>query len=316
LKFEENIVTSLRAAAEDVAGSAESTAQLRLARSPTSPATLPRLVVVDRAALRAAGLVPEESAERRLADQYRRIKRPILEKVQALRTAHAPGAQLLMVAGALPGDGKTFTSINLALSIARERDFTVLLVDADVAKNHMTRMFDVAAEPGLLDALHDGSIDVESLVLPTDVPGLSILPAGRAHEAATELLASAGMATLAARLTERDPTRVVLFDSGPLLLSSEARAVANLVAQIVLVVHAGVTPQNAVREAIAHIPADKLTGLVLNQSKATALDDGYGYGYGYGYGIPQNKVSSNTPAASAAKGGATRLGPRIQPVIR
>jgi protein-tyrosine kinase len=94
--------------------------------------------------------------------------------------------------------------------------------------------------------------------------------------------------------------------------------VANLVAQIVLVVHAGVTPQNAVREAIAHIPADKLTGLVLNQNKATALDDGYGYGYGYsyGYGIPQNKVSSNTPAASAAKGGATRLGPRIQPVIR
>ena len=307
-------MTSLRSVAEGAATPAESSAQVRLARAPINPATLPRLVAVDRVALRAAGLVPEEIAERHLADQYRRIKRPILEKVQALRTANAPWAQSVMVAGALPGDGKTFTSINLALSIASERDFTVLLVDADVAKPHVSRAFDVAAQPGLLDALLDGSVEAESMVLPTDVPGLSILPAGRPHEAATELLASARMATLAARLAEGDSRRVILFDSSPLLLSSEAWAVANVVAQIVLVVHAGATPQQAVRDAIAHIPADKLTGLVLNQSNAAALDDGYGYGYGYGYGMPQNRISSKILAATT--NGVTRSRPRIEPVVR
>ena len=304
-------MTPLRPVTESAAAPVDTTAQVRLARSPTSSVTLP--VVVDRGTLRAAGLIPEECAERYLADQYRRIKRPILEKVQALRSAHAPGAQLFMIAGALPGDGKTFTSINLALSIARERDFTVLLVDADVAKTHITHVFGVANEPGLLDALLDEAVDVESLIWPTDVPGFSILPAGRKHEAATELLSSARMRTLAAHLTERDPTRVVLFDSAPLLLSSEARAVANVVAQIVLVVHAGVTPQNAVRDAIGHIPADKLTGLVLNQSTATAMDDGYGYGYGYSYGFPQdNSPADKAPIARAA----TSSGPQIEPSSR
>jgi exopolysaccharide/PEP-CTERM locus tyrosine autokinase len=228
--------------------------------------------------LRAAGFVPDENQERRFADQYRRIKRPILMQVQLLTAAHAPGARFVLMASALPGDGKTFTSINLALSIARERDVSVLIMDADVAKPHISRIFGIDQEPGLLDALADDELDIESLVLPTDVPGLSMLPAGRHHEAATELLASARMGQVITRLTARDPRRIVLLDSPPLLLSSESRALVQIAGQVVLVVRAGATPRRAVQEAIGYIGEGKPLGLVLNQS-LLALSEGY-YGYG------------------------------------
>jgi protein-tyrosine kinase len=250
------------------------------ARLPTASAAAnpARVVSMNRARLQAAGLSPEPGEERRLADQYRRIKRPILDRILALTAARAPGAQLVMMASALPGDGKTFSSINLALSIARERDVSVLLVDADVAKPHVSRIFGLEHEPGLLDVLADESLDVESFVLPTDIPGLNILPAGRQQEAATELLASTRMMAITARLSGWDPCRVVLFDSPPLLLSSESRAVAQIVGQVVLMVRAGSTPRGAVLEAIAHAGADKLTGLVLNQSEMSSSGKHYGYG--------------------------------------
>jgi protein-tyrosine kinase len=241
-------------------------------------ATVGRFVRVDRLRLRAAGFVPDENQERRFADQYRRIKRPILMQVQVLTAARAPGARFVLMASALPGDGKTFTSINLALSIARERDVSVLVMDADVAKPHISRIFGIAQEPGLLDALADDNLDIESLVLPTDVPGLSVLPAGRRHEAATELLASARMDQVITRLTARDPRRIVLLDSPPLLLSSESRALVQIAGQVVLVVRAGGTPRQAVEEAIGYIGEGKPLGLILNQSML-ALSEGY-YGYG------------------------------------
>jgi exopolysaccharide/PEP-CTERM locus tyrosine autokinase len=263
----------------EVVGSIEEvTAEIALLGLPNAAAEVGRFVRIDRMRLRAAGFVPDESQERRFADQYRRIKRPILMQVQVLTAAHAPGARFVLMASALPGDGKTFTSINLALSIARERDVSVLIMDADVAKPHISRIFGIDQEPGLLDALADDDLDIESLVLPTDVPGLSMLPAGHHHEAATELLASARMSQLIARLTVRDPRRIVLLDSPPLLLSSESRALVQIAGQVVLVVRAGGTPRRAVEEAIGYIGEGKPLGLVLNQS-LLALSEGY-YGYG------------------------------------
>ncbi len=267
------------AARSEVVGSIEEvTAEIALLGLPNAAAEVGRFVKIDRMRLRAAGFVPDENQERRFADQYRRIKRPILMQVQVLTAAHAPGARFVLMASALPGDGKTFTSINLALSIARERDVSVLILDADVAKPHISRIFGIDQEPGLLDALADDEIDIESLVLPTDVPGLSMLPAGRRHEAATELLASARMNQVITRLTARDPRRIVLLDSPPLLLSSESRALVQIAGQVVLVVRAGGTPRRAVQEAIEYIGDGKPLGLVLNQS-LLALSEGY-YGYG------------------------------------
>ena len=271
-------LTSFDARTERVGSIEEVTAEIALLGLPNAAAEVGRFVKIDRLRLRSAGFVPDESQERRFADQYRRIKRPILMQVQVLTAAHAPGARFVLMASALPGDGKTFTSINLALSISRERDVSVLIMDADVAKPHISRIFGIDQEPGLLDALADDAIDIESLVLPTDVPGLSMLPAGHRHEAATELLASARMDEVITRLTARDPRRIVLLDSPPLLLSSESRALIQIAGQVVLVVRAGGTPRQAVQEAIGYIGEGKPLGLILNQS-LLALSEGY-YGYG------------------------------------
>ena len=144
--------------------------------------------------------------------------------------------RLIMVTSALPGDGKTFTSINLALSMARERDISVLLVDGDTARARISEVLGLRQQPGLLDALADESTDVESLVARTDVHGLEVLPAGRFAESSTELIASVRMAQIAVRLTATNPRRLVLIDSGPVLASSDARALMRTPGQIVLVV--------------------------------------------------------------------------------
>jgi protein-tyrosine kinase len=249
---------------------------------PDSAGTPSRRIHIDPAALRELGYLPESSRDRQFADHYRQIKRPIIAKAQAPITdplMHSP--RLVMMASALPGDGKTFTSINLALSMARERDVSVVLVDADLPKPHVSRVFGVEKEPGLLDALADPALDIESLLLPTDVGSLSILPAGKANESATEMLASARMSAIVARLLGRNERRIVLFDSPPLLLSSESRALAAIAGQIVLVVRSGATPRHAVLDVLEELGDHQSVALVLNQGRVQ-LGGYYGYGeYGY-----------------------------------
>ncbi len=184
---------------------------------------------------------------------------------------------LILVTSALPGDGKTFTSINLALSMARERDVSVLLIDADAPRANISRVLGIRKEPGLLDALMDESVDVESLIMRTDIRGLDVLPAGSSVENATELLASARMSQIAERIGSRHPMRLVVFDSAPLLVSSEARVLTRIPGQIVLVVRAGATPQRAVQEAVGHLDKQKLRGLIVNGAPMRQGGDYYGY---------------------------------------
>ena len=244
-----------------------------------APIAAHRRIRVDLNLLRAQGEIPEAGQERRFADYYREIKRPLIQK--ALGAEARPEARLVLVTSALPAEGKTFTALNLALSIARERDVSVLLVDADAPKGHLSRSFAIQDERGLLDALADEALDVESLVLDTDIEGLELLPAGTATEvAASELFASARMAQIAARLTARHPRRIVLCDSSPLLVSSEARALKQIPGQILIVTRAGRTPRQALLDAIALIDKTKLHGLVLNDAHV-ASGDGYSDYYGY-----------------------------------
>jgi exopolysaccharide/PEP-CTERM locus tyrosine autokinase len=250
------------------------------------PAVLRRIspqhaqVDIDRGALRLAGLLPPESQERQIADQFRHIKRPLIANATGRGGKTVPNGHLIMTASALPNEGKTFTSINLALSLAADKDITVLLVDADVAKPHISRIFGVESEAGLLDALKDNTVDIESLVIPTNIPGLSILPAGKWSDTATELLSSAHMQTTVGRLGSHDPNRIILLDSPPLLLTSESRALAAIVGQVVVVVCAGTTPHQAVLDAVSYIPSDKSVGFILNQTNVRA-SEGYYYGDGH-----------------------------------
>jgi protein-tyrosine kinase len=243
-----------------------------------------RRIAIDFDLLRAQGELPEAGLERRFADYYREIKRPL---IQMMLTGEARAdSRLVLVTSALPGEGKTFTALNLALSVARERDVSVLLVDADVPKGHLSRTFGLQGEPGLLDALADETLEIDSLVMGTDIRGLEILPAGRPTEGAAELIASARMGQIAARLA-RHPRRLILLDSPPLLASSEARALKQIPGQILLVTRAGRTPRQALLDAIALIDKTKLHGLVLNDANASN-GDGYYAHYGYsGYGAAQ-----------------------------
>ena len=265
------------------------------------------IVQINHNQLRAAGLMPPTNQERRFADEYRRIKRPLV--AAALAELDHPekthSAHLIMMSSAMPGEGKTFMSINLALSMATERDVTVLLVDGDVAKPNISHLFGVEAEPGLIDLLQDSSLDAESLILRTDIPGLSILPAGTYSELATELLASERMTEIVRRLGQRDPRRMVLFDSPPVLLTSESEALADACGQIVMVVKAGSTPQQAVLDAIDRLGPDKNLSLVLNQSEKPE-HDGYYYGsYGSEAGDMYRKQRKRPDGAQGGKSNAT-----------
>lgn len=283
----ENALDKVRRTTVSVTPGGGATASLQL--PPDALASMPapsaqRRIAIDFNLLRAQGELPEAGLERRFADYYREIKRPL---IHSMLTGDArPDSRLVLITSALPAEGKSFTALNLAFSVARERDVSVLLVDADVPKSHLSRTFGLQDMPGLTDALTDESIDVDSLVVGTDIRGLEILPAGRPAEGAAELLASARMGQIATRLA-RHPRRLVLFDCPPLLASSEARALKQIPGQVLIVTRAGRTSRQALLDAIALIDKSKLHGLVLNEAHAPS-GDGYYTNYGYsGYGAPQ-----------------------------
>jgi protein-tyrosine kinase len=227
-------------------------------------------------AMRARGYLPETGKDRQFADHYRRIKRPLIDK--AVAGGEGIGEpRVIMITSALPGDGKTFTSINLALSMALERDFSVLLVDCDVAKRQVSDVVGLREESGLLDALVDGALDAESLIVQTGLGGLSILPAGRRVESTAELLSSNRMQQIVANLCKRNPNRIVLLDSPPLLITNEGRTLVKIARQIVLVVRAGYTPRHAVQEALGLFDPQQAGGIILNQVQVSRLEGYYGY---------------------------------------
>ena len=237
-------------------------------------------ITVDKLALRASGYIAEESKEKRFADHFRRIKRPLVEKAMSKDAAGEP--RVIMITSALPGEGKTFTSINLALSMALERDVSVLLVDCDVAKRHVGEILGLKDDVGLLDALVDESLDVESLVVETNLPGLSVLPAGRRVETTAELLSSQRMRKLMTQLCQHDPRRIVLLDSPPLLITNEGRVLLKIAGQVVLVMRAGHTPRHAVQDAVALFGGEQAGGIVLNHVGGGGTDGYYGYYGSYG----------------------------------
>jgi len=253
--------------------------------SPGEPPVPSRIIKIDQNALRAEGLLPPKHQERLIARQYRQIKRPLLARLQERTAANRRLGHTLMLASAVAGEGKTFTSFNLAFSLAREKDLRVVLVDADAPKAHISRLLGVADQPGLLDVLKNPALDVESVILGTDVPNLLVLPAGTRTDDATELFSSERMREVIARLGERDRQRVVLFDSPPLLVTTEAQVLAQVAGEVVVVVRADKTPRPAVLEALDHLDKDRPVSLVLNQTTFDGQIDDYPE-YGHAVGEP------------------------------
>jgi len=257
---------------------AESAAETAISANSNSP-----LVAVDRQRLRDEGFLAPERYRRQLADEYRVIKRPLIANAFGIGVTEVDNGNLMLVTSAIPGEGKTHTCINLALSMAAERDRTVLLIDGDVAKPHISRLFGVADRPGLLDALGDNRISLDKLLVRTDIPGLTLLPAGRWTEYTTELLASGRMRELTQELAGRYSDRIILFDSPPLLATTEAQAIAATVGQIVLVIAENMTPRDQVRAALNLLDRQKPINAILNKSRLPIIGGYYYGGYGYGH---------------------------------
>lgn len=244
-----------------------------------------RTVELDLAALVPRGIVTPDADRSQLADELRVLKRPLLRNVAGKGAAPVKDANLIMITSAVPAEGKTHMATNLAISIAMELDHTVLLVDADVARPSIPSVLGIGRdEKGLLDVLQDSDLDLSQVLLRTNIEKLSILPAGTQHPRATELLASDAMNTLLADMASRYADRIIIFDSPPLLLTTEARALATHMGQVVLVVKAESTTHAMVKSAVATLDACPVKMVVLNQAVMHMDGHGYGYGYGYGYG--------------------------------
>lgn len=236
-----------------------------------------RRIDIDLERLKARGFVTPDAPKSQIADEFRIIKRPIIHNARRTAATAIRNGNLIMVTSALPGEGKTFTAVNLAMSVAMELDTTVLLVDGDVAHPELPRILGTPGSPGLLELLTTDDLDVSDAVVRTNIESLSILPAGTHHRRATELLASEQMAILLHQLATRYSDRIVIFDSPPLLPTTEARALASHMGQIVMVVAADSTRQHAVNLALATIENCDIVLMMLNKADKTDVGAYYGY---------------------------------------
>ena len=236
------------------------------------------VLVLER--LRAANmLVTGSSLGPNFSDEYRRIKRPLLSNAFGKTSSLVERGNLILVTSSIPGEGKTHTAVNLALSIAQERDHTVLLVDCDVTRQGVSYMMGLSDCPGLVDVLENETFTIGDALLRADIHQLSLLAAGKHHEYVTELLASQRMASLVDEIASRYNDRVIIFDGPPLLPTPQTQVLAGLVGQVVFVIEAGNTPQDVVEEALGLVPEEKAVGLVMNKSEGVSGRSGYYYGY-------------------------------------
>jgi receptor protein-tyrosine kinase len=214
-----------------------------------------------------------------LAEQLRIIKRPLLANTRDGEARAIPRANLIQVVSAMPGEGKTFFAVNLAMSIAMEVDHSVLLVDADVLRPSVLARLGIEPCPGLMDVLDSKTMSLADVMLRTNVPKLSLLPAGTANAKSTEMLASAAMADLLDELAAKYADRIVVFDSPPLIPTTESRVLASRVGQVVMVVEADHTTHAQVAQAYAAVEKCPVVLSVLNKCTGKGAREAYGYQY-------------------------------------
>lgn len=269
------------------------------AREPSRSAPVPPKAVgasgsqkidIDLVSMCASGFLSADAPNTQLAHEMRIVKRPLLRNAQGKGGIQVKDGNLIMVTSALPGEGKSFVSLNLALSIAMELDSTVLYVDADVIKPSLPRMLDLPRRRGLMDLLTNRSVQVHDVLLKTNIDRFTIMQAGTPHERAAELLASDTMVEVVQEIGRRYPDRIVLFDSPPLLATTESRVLASHMGQIVLVVEEGRTRVGTVKEALATVDACPVVMTLLNKTTG-AMGTGY-YGYYGSYGTSGRGTSS------------------------
>jgi len=231
---------------------------------------------VDERALQRAGLLPrDDDAGGRLADEVRRVKRPLLDNASGKGAKPLVHPERIAVTSAVPAEGKTFTAVNLALSLAHEPDFEVLLVDADIPKSDITRILGLQGRPGLMEVLTDERRRPADVIVHTDVPNLSVVPAGERHPLTAELFGGRRMEYVLGELGGHGRPRLLVFDSSPLLATPESPLLAAHMGQVLMVVGAGHTRQHEVAAALEGLSESQYVGLILNMSRLPAVENHY-----------------------------------------
>lgn len=247
------------------------------------PARGSRQVLINFDKLRHEGILTPDRGRSLTTEEFRIIKNTVLRnRWQENSNLH----NLIMVTSAVPGEGKTFTAINLAMSISSEKDLTVLLIDGDLSRPSIVKRLGIDADRGLLDLLEDPSLDVGDVILRTNVESLSVIPAGKPNHMSTELLASTRMKRLVEEISKRYPDRIIVFDAPPVLATTESSILARHADQIIFVVEAEGTRRSAVKSALDLISTCPNIGMVLNKARpqfgATQFGSYYGGYYAYG----------------------------------
>jgi receptor protein-tyrosine kinase len=237
---------------------------------------------IDLVALREARFITPDMPPNLMSEEFRIIKRSILLNAFAKGNEEKKNSNIVLVTSSSPGEGKTFSSINLALSIATEQDVTVLLVDADFSKPEVLNRLGVAGGKGLMDAVADKDIDLGDCLVRTNIPNLVLLPAGRQHNLTTELLASDRMEKMVNELSTRYNDRIIIFDSPPVLASSAASVLALYMGQTVFVIEAEKTTEPQIKESLNMISACENINLVLNKTHYSGSNKKFASYYGYG----------------------------------
>ena len=225
------------------------------------------------------GYISPEQANSQLSTTFRAIKRPLLNNVQGKGATVVDNANLIMITSSLAGEGKTFTAINLALSMAMERDKKVLLIDADVSKPSHHEILGLDMKDGLTDYLLGRVGDVSKIISKCNIPSLSLMFTGSNTPHAIELFASQTMSEFLNELSKRYSDRIIVIDAPPLLLPTEASVLAAHMGQVVVVVEAEVTEQKLVKQSVDMLD-NNIVLLVLN--KARQKNDYGSYGH-YGH---------------------------------
>lgn len=277
-----SVVAPAVAVAADARAKSESQPQSQPKTTPKpAPHTPSRRAVVDRDLLRRRGMVCPTGVRSRVAEEFRVLKRPLLVKAFRHGADAIRNGNMIMVVSARPDEGKTFTATCLAMSIAQERDTHVLLVDTDFHRPALLSNLGLEAEKGLIDVIEDESMDLADVLIRTDIEHLTILPAGKTHPMSTELLASERMGQITKELAQRYPDRIIIFDTAPLLASSEASVLCMYVGQIIFVVEAEKTSQDVIQAALELIGSCENIGFVLNKARARHGNEYFGSYYSY-----------------------------------
>lgn len=247
---------------------------------PADHRTASQFIDIDLESLSKRNFVAKATERKLIYEEYRVIKRKLINNAFGPLSSSLRNPNLILVSSSRPGEGKTFTSVNLALSIALEQDKTVLLVDADVLRPNVSRTLEISVPRGLTDYLSSDNVDVTDIMYSTNVERLKLIAAGKPHHLSTELLASDKMAALVNEFASRYPDRIVIFDAPPLLGVNETSVLAAMCGQAVIVLEENKTKLNELEKAISMLPPDLATGFVINKAHYSR-DKGYGYGYGY-----------------------------------